>query len=205
MPGQGWYAPSLHPPPAGSPAGAARTSEEILALLRDGQTARDTVLGPMAEVVRHSTQYWTEADLRAVAQHLANLPPAPAGAGGSGGSDRDPAGAYGSAQAQTVRDQGARLYADHCADCHGPQGEGVAGAYPALAGNATVQHPDARNLAQVVRLGGFPPTTAAHPRPYGMPPQRLSDGELAALLTYLRQSWGHRAGAVTPLEILQWR
>ncbi len=187
MTAQGWYAPSLHPE-TGRPVAA----DETVALLKTGQTARGAVLGPMADVVLRSTQHWTDADLQAVADHLAQLPPTRPAA---------PADAAPAAQLALGR----QLYADRCADCHGDEGEGVAGAYPALAGNATVQQPGARNLVQVLHHGGFAPSTATNPRPYGMPPQMLSDAEAAAVASFVRQRWGHRASAVSELELRKLR
>ena len=184
MPLQGWTAPSLHPP-----ANAPGHAEELRALLRAGQTARSTVLGPMADVVYRSLQHWPEEDLAAVADYLAHLPPEPA-----------PAAAPADA-AQLER--GRLVYVAQCADCHGRDGEGAGLAYPALAGNPTVLQPDPRNLVQVLRFGGFAPTTAANPRPYGMPPVPLPEADTAAVLSYIRQSWGHRASAVSAMDVLK--
>jgi mono/diheme cytochrome c family protein len=63
------------------------------------------------------------------------------------------------------------------------------------------------NLVQRVLLGGFAPATAGNPRPFGMPPfvLQLKDKETAALLTYLRMSWGNRAPPVTELDVAQAR
>ena len=60
---------------------------------------------------------------------------------------------------------------------------------------------------QVVLGGGFAPTTAGNPRPYGMPPFAtvLSDDEVAVVLSYIRNAWGYRAGAVQPLDVQRWR
>lgn len=187
MPAQGWFAPSLHPV-----AGQPQARDEIVGLLRDGQTDRNAVLGPMAVVVLQSTQHWPEADLRAVAAYLGTLAP-------------DAAPPPAAPAPAAVQDLGRRLYGERCADCHGARGEGVPGVYPALAGNATVQQANIRNLVRVLRLGGFAPSTAAHPRPYGMPPQTLSDPQMAAVLSHVRQSWGNRAAAVTELDVLQSR
>jgi len=97
-----------------------------------------------------------------------------------------------------MAERGAKLYGDHCAQCHGDQGEGVAGAYPALAGNRAVTLPETSNLVQVVLGGGFAPATAGNPRPFGMPPfaTLLSDSDAAAVISYIRGSWGNRAGAI---------
>ena len=100
--------------------------------------------------------------------------------------------------------QGLSLYTTHCANCHGAQGQGAVGAYPPLAGNPTVLQPTAINLMLKVRQGGFSPTTAAHPQPYGMPPLDLSDAETAAVLSFIRQSWGNQAAMVTELDAWRW-
>jgi mono/diheme cytochrome c family protein len=181
------YAPPLNPV-----AGIAMPADEIVALLKAGQTARSSVLGPMAGVVFGSTQHWPDDDLRAVAEYIAALPPLPA----PPAADAAP---------PALMQAGQRVYDDRCADCHGAQGQGAPGAYPALAGNPTVQQPSVTNLVKLLHHGGFAPATAAQPRPYGMPPQMLTEDETAAVLTYLRQGWGHQASAVTPAQVLRLR
>jgi mono/diheme cytochrome c family protein len=51
--------------------------------------------------------------------------------------------------------------------------------------------------------GGYPPGTAGNPRPYGMPPFRLvlSNDEVAAVLTYARNSWGNKGGPVSSVDV----
>lgn len=187
MPGERWFAPSLHPRHDDTAAAG-----QTVTLLRDGIGPSGAVTGPMARVVLDSTQHWRPDDLAQAARYLASLPrrPAPAAAPAA-----DPA----------LMAAGGRLYADRCADCHGAAGRGVDGIYPALAGNPGVTQPSIRNLVQVLRHGGFPPSTAGNPRPYGMPPADLSDAEAAAVLSYLRQSWGHQASAVSALDVLKAR
>ncbi len=183
IPGQGWYAPSLHPP-----AGRAASAAEVVTLLRTGRNAHGSATGPMATVVRQSTQHWSEADLAAAAAYLATLAPSPA------------IPAPPRAPADTLA-RGERLYLDRCADCHGRDGRGAPGAYPPLAGNPSVLQRDPQNLVQVVRHGTFGPVTAAVPRPYGMPPQDLTEADTAALLTWVRQSWGNAAATVTAVDV----
>lgn len=102
---------------------------------------------------------------------------------------------------------GARLYGRHCADCHGDKGEGVGTAYPALAGNRAVRMAHVANLVQVVLRGGFAPSTAGNPRPFGMPPFQmvLGDKEVAAVITHIRSAWGNQAGEVTELDVARLR
>ena len=58
------------------------------------------------------------------------------------------------------------------------------------------------NPIRMVLNGGFPPGTDGNPRPYGMPPfaQRLSDDEVAAVVTYIRSAWGNRGTPVAARE-----
>jgi mono/diheme cytochrome c family protein len=188
IPVQNWYAPSLTSP---HEAGVgAWPQADVVALLKNGASAQASVAGPMAEVVQGSTQYLTEPDLAAMASYLAasEVPtPAPASA----------------PRATHADGRGARLYEQHCAQCHGDNGRGVPKAYPALAGNRAVLMKQTANLVQIVLNGGYPPATEGNPRPYGMPPfvLVLNDADLATLLTHIRQSWGNQASEVTPLEV----
>lgn len=86
---------------------------------------------------------------------------------------------------------GEGLYADNCAACHMPTGLGVKGAFPALAGNKLVTGSPAVLTTTVLNGRG------------GMPAFRdeLSDESLAAVLTYLRSSWGNKAAPLTPQTV----
>jgi mono/diheme cytochrome c family protein len=132
-----------------------------------------------------------------MAVYLKELPPA--------ASDNDPREVPRAPPA--LLGQGRRLYERHCVGCHGEQGQGVPGAYPALAGNRAVTMPVTANLVQMVLNGGYPPATRGNPRPFGMPPYAtlLSDAEVAAVLTYVRGSWENRAAPVTELAVAQQR
>lgn len=179
---------ALHPRAGATDDDVAQT----VALLRDGRNDRRSTLGPMALVVQGSTQHWQAADLAWAVRYLHSLPAQPV-----------PPAAPAANPAQLSA--GARLYTERCADCHGRDGAGVPGVYPALAGNPVVTQANLRNLVQVLRQGGFAPSTAGNPRPYGMPPSELSNEEIAAVLTYLRQSWQHQAPAASTLDVMQAR
>ncbi|MBC5782072.1 c-type cytochrome [Ramlibacter sp. USB13] len=195
IPMQNWYAPSLASP---TEAGVADWSiDAIVQLLATGASPRGTVLGPMAEVVLHSTQYLEPADLRAMAVFLKGLPQTP--------TDTDPREVP--RAAASVLERGGKLYERHCAACHGDQGQGVPGAYPPLAGNRAVMLANTSNLVQVILHGGFPPATRGQPRPFGMPPFAtvMSDADVAAVITYVRSSWNNRAAPVSELSVSQQR
>ena len=186
---QGWYAPALDDTAEGG-AGAWSTTE-MRDFLQKGSNARANASGPMAEVVAHSTQFLSDADANAIARYLqANMRPTP--------SPTVPA-----APTAGLTQQGSALYERHCAECHGKNGEGRAGAYPALAGNRAVTMARTDNLVQTVLQGGFAPATAGNPRPFGMPPfqLQLNDAQTAAVLTFIRNAWGNRAAPVSEFDI----
>ena len=194
IPVQNWYAPSLTAPDEASVA--EWDVQHIVDLMRSGVSARGAVMGPMREVVAGSTQYLSETDLRAMAAYLKALPQTAAAR-----APQDDA-------ARPAADSpGGKLYAQHCVQCHGEQGEGVAGIYPALAGSRAVTMRSPVNLVHMVLEGGFPPSTAGNPRPYGMPPFAtvLGNDEVAQLLSHVRGSWGNRGAPVSALDVTQLR
>ena len=189
LPMQDWYAPSLNSP---AEAGlAAWDTARVVQLLKTGQAPGASVMGPMAEVVLRSTQHLTDADLQAMAAYLRALPQTPP-------PKREPI--------QRDFEQMARgraVYDKRCADCHGDDGRGVAGIYPALAGNRAVTMDSAANVIVAIASGGYPPATPGNPRPFGMPPfgHDISTEDLAAVATYIRGSWGNEAAPVTPFDL----
>ncbi len=202
MPQPRWWAPGLV---AAAEAGVNGRIEDTVALLQTGINAHASAMGPMAEVVQNSTQHWTGADLRAAAVYLNSLatgtPAVQAQASKQSKAAPLPQGREPNLQ------RGTQLYEQHCAGCHGPQGEGAPGAYRPLAGNRAVTLASPTNLIRVVLEGGFAPATAGNPQPYGMPPfgQTFSDADVAAVLSHIRSAWGHRAAPVSELDVLQAR
>lgn len=201
MPMQDWYAPSLM---AADQAGVMHwPREDVVALLQTGVAPNASMAGPMAEVVAGSTQYWTEADLQATAAYLQSLPES---SKKSLSAQRTVA-----SQKPLLFDRGADLFTQHCATCHGEQGQGmkVEGnvALPALAGNRAVTMATTVNLVRILLAGGYAPSTAGNPRPFGMPPfvHVLGDSDIAAVTTYIRGAWGNQADAVSAADIVRQR
>lgn len=183
MPVQEWYAPNLSMQSGGELAGW--TQADLINLLKTGFSSKGSALGPMAEVVHNSTQYMTDADLAAIATYLASIP-----------APRVPK--ITAAPATNLK-QGQTIYVDHCEGCHGQQGEGVTGIYPALAGNSTVTDRFGSNAVRSVLLGGFVVSTHHNPEPYSMPSfaNDFDNEQVAAVVNYIRKSWGNNATAVT--------
>ncbi len=83
---------------------------------------------------------------------------------------------------------GQQLFLDNCSACHRPNGVGVKGAFPALVADP-IATGDAKAAAFRVLngRGGMPAFKTS-----------LSDETIASILTYVRSSWGNKAGPVTP-------
>lgn len=194
IPMQNWYAPDLSTRAHGGLEGWS--PRDIVALLKTGQSAKGAAFGPMAEVVAHSTQHLRENDLDAIATYLRALPPRPV-----------PSAHPNMLDVSDLLDRGGKLYAQQCASCHGKQGQGVAGVYPPLDRSIAVTEPTGINAIRMVLLGGFAPVTQANPRPYSMPPfaQTLSDADVAAVVSYIRQAWSNQAGAVSERDVAAYR
>ena len=91
---------------------------------------------------------------------------------------------------------GARLYAGNCVGCHQQNGEGIRGVYPSLAASPVVLGDPGPMAAWIVK-GRRPPVTPAGRYPTIMPQfVWLKPEDVAALLTYLRSSFGNHAPAV---------
>ena len=190
---QNWYAPALTVPGEGGVADW--DAQEIVTFLKTGVTPNAWVKGPMAEVVRDSTQYMTDADLHAMASYLKSPPRADEGERQT--QVPDPA----------FLARGAKLYNDHCAKCHGDAGEGVPLIYPKLAGSRAVAMDPPANLVRMVLGGGFSPSTPGNPRPYGMPPFAtvLSDDDISAVVTHIRTAWGNEGAMVSARDVYRYR
>lgn len=94
--------------------------------------------------------------------------------------------AFGQAQ------DGAQLYQQHCAVCHGDEGQGTVG--PPFAGNAALA--DANLVVRQVLYGG-----------QQMPPfgGTLDDAQVATVATHIRSSWGNAFGALSAEQVAKVR
>ncbi|MDI2057745.1 MULTISPECIES: cytochrome c [Bradyrhizobium] len=189
IPMQNWYAPSLT---SNKETGLGDwTIEEIVDYLRKGVSAKGAVYGPMAEVVYNSLQYLNDDDARAMAVYLKGL--------AQGGPPEKASTSLPSAESSLLLSFGKSIYDRDCASCHGATGQGMPPDYPPLAGNQSIQMVSAVNPIRMVLNGGYPPGTSGNPMPHGMPPfaQKLSDDEVAAVVTYIRTAWGNRGEPVS--------
>ncbi|MDC7818160.1 MULTISPECIES: c-type cytochrome [Pseudomonas] len=189
---EGWIAKSLrgdHKDGLGS-----WSEEQLVQFLKTGRSDRSAVFGGMSDVVVHSMQYMSEADLTAIARYLKSLP---------ANDPKDQPHLYDQQVAEALwkgddSQPGAAVYIDNCAACHRTDGQGYTRVFPALAGNPVLQSADATSLIHIVLKGGTLPATHSAPSTFTMPPfaWRLSDQEVADVVNFIRGSWGNQASAV---------
>jgi mono/diheme cytochrome c family protein len=98
---------------------------------------------------------------------------------------------------------GASVYSTNCSSCHQAQGQGVSGTFPPLAGNPAVTGPAAAVIT-IVKDGKSGPITVKGVSYNGQMPSwkaTLSNDDIAAVVTYIRSSWGNHASAVTAAQV----
>ena len=90
--------------------------------------------------------------------------------------------------------RGEKVYAANCVACHQANGKGVPGSFPALDGGPLVLGPKAGQIDIVMHGKNAMPAWAPV----------LSDTEIAAVITYTRNSWSNKAAEniVQPAEIV---
>jgi mono/diheme cytochrome c family protein len=187
IPGMGWYAPPL------DRVRLARFSaDDLAAYLRSGTAPQGTAYGPMAEVVYTSLRWLHADDARAMTAYLMSLPGRP--------QETPPAA---DAVSAGGNGDGASIYREHCADCHGRDGRGKPGRFPPLVDSVAARAPDATDAVRMILYGAVAPTTPGNPHPYSMPPfvQTLASGEVAAVANYIRASWGGRPPDLSAADV----
>lgn len=192
-----WYAPNITSDPVGGIGGWSQA--EIVSYLKTGQVdGRAQAAGGMAEAVTHSLSHLTQSDLEAIAAYVRTIAPvadpnAKRAAFSFGAPLRLEPGLRG-ARALWNAD-GAALYSGLCASCHGSTGSGTGDrAYPSLLNNSTVGAARPDNLVAVI-LNGVDRTVGGN---HVLMPsfgegsfvQPLSDQQIAAVATFVRQKFG---------------
>ncbi len=152
-----------------------------------------------AETINLSTSQLNDDDVRGIAVYLKDQPGDPFAASAH---SNQTAAAPAAAPDQNVMKVGAQIYADECSGCHTPNGKGVPGLFPSLNGAPSVQQTDPGSLLHVVLRGALSVATAKAPTGPEMPAFEwlLNDDQIAAVLTYIRNSWGNSAPAVSAGE-----
>jgi mono/diheme cytochrome c family protein len=148
----------------------------------------------MAEVVASSTSKISDEDIQAIAVYLKDLPvgaPEPAV----------------TAPPQAQMTEGEAIYKGACVACHEADGSGAPRIYPPLPGNANLQSADPSSTLRIILDGAQTLTTARAPNTGSMPAYRdqLTDRQIAAVASYIRNAWGNAAPAVEPDQVAKAR
>ena len=175
---QSWYAPNITSSKQYGLGGWDDAS--LLQYLHGGgDMRRGAPFGPMKEVVDDSLSRLPAADVRDIVAYLRTVP----------AQEIAPTAVADAASTA----EGATVFAQNCARCHGASGAGVSNNFPNLAHNEALGGARPGDVISMV-LGGFPPW---HPNQSAMPAfgATLSDQQIAAVTNYVRTSWGNNGAA----------
>jgi mono/diheme cytochrome c family protein len=201
---ENWHAPSLR---GDFETGLlAWTQDDIVVYLKTGRTARVAATKMMTGVIEKSTQFLTDDDLRAIAEYLKTLPPHVYKSKTMANTSlhaRSDSTATRALRTGAFGIRGARVYLDNCNSCHGSDGAGARETFPNLVKNETVEAHDPASLIHIVLSGSSMPSTQAAPSAPAMPDfgWRLTDADVADVLSFVRGGWGNNAPAVTGREV----
>ena len=186
-----WSAPNLTNVPNGLQSWSL---DDVADYLKKGRNSLVETHGPMNEVILNSTRHLTDADVRAMAVYLKELP-------GDEGS-------LGKAASAKVLKEGERLYNLNCGTCHQPNGLGdnAHDGGARLVGNPLVQASNPASLINVI-LYGPRVTDLGEKRWKDMTgfAEKLADEDIAAIASYMRNAWGNVGGEVTNEQVFQQR
>lgn len=167
------------------------SDEDVAAYLKTGLNDVVETFGPMNEVILNSTRHLTDDDVNAMTAYLKSLP----------AHEDDP----GPVADTSVLGMGRTVYNLHCGTCHLPTGLGDEESAPRLAGGSLVVQ--ASNPASLINVILYGPELPDPPLPTKRRKRMeefqylLTDGEVAAVATYVRSNWGNNSGLVTEKQV----
>jgi len=189
---QGWFAPNITDDLA---RGLGRWSvADVITYLKNGHNRFVGASGPMAEEIANSSSRMSATDLAAIAVYLKDQPGATVSTRALAASDP-----------QMVA--GAAIYRDLCSACHAQDGSGVDYLVPNIALASSVSSTEPTSLLRVVIHGAETVATQKEPTAPAMPAfgWQLTDAQIAAVTTFVRNSWGHAAPALSASDVHKMR
>ena len=102
---------------------------------------------------------------------------------------------------------GAGVYLAYCAKCHGADGHGTPDKAPPLAGSTLTLSADPTSVLRLVVEGSASPQTAGGGAPRKMPGfhTKLTDSEVAQVVSFVRGAWGNNAAPIAPADVTRLR
>lgn len=187
----GWRAKSLRGEAQGLQSWSAA---DIALFLKTGRTDKVAAFGAMADVVEHSTRYFTDDDLGSIAAYLKQLPPV---------QGKLPVFAAKADNTTTALldgrydSRGAVIYMEQCVVCHRADGQGMPRIFPALAGNSAVFAQNPQSIIQITLEGGKMPGNDHDAMAFAMPGfNHLSDRDITDVINFIRTAWTNQAPAI---------
>lgn len=98
-------------------------------------------------------------------------------------------------------ERGKRIYFASCFACHGQDGEGIPGVFPPVADSDYLMADKDRAIRVILKGLTGPITVNGKPYNSAMPPQDLTDQQVADVLTFVMNGFGNRGEDVTPAEV----
>lgn len=199
----GWYAQPLRNTTETNGAGLLGWSgKDIVDYLKTGRNKHTAAFGAMTEVVANSTQYLSRQDLASIAVYLKSL-------GDSPGVVTAAAPPVSSETATlvlrqgSVNQRGAMVYLNNCNACHRSDGQGAQRTFPTLARSSSVAAINPTSLIRIVLQGSAMAHTQEAPSQLAMPGfgWRLTDDNVADVVSFIRSSWGNQAAGVSAGEV----
>lgn len=190
---QNWFAPSLR---NSKVHGLGNWSEkDIVSYLKTGSNRLTVASGPMAEAINASFQYFHDDDLVAMANYVKSLP------------DHGVAKPKSIDAANPQMINGKKVFIDNCIACHVINSEGISSMIPAFKDNGTIQGQSSESMTHILLNGSQGAITRFNPTGAAMPAfaWKLTDTQIADVLTYIRNEWGNAAQAVSPKEVKEMR
>jgi mono/diheme cytochrome c family protein len=168
--------------------------QDIAEYLQSGRNTKSHAGQLMSQVVTNATSKMSDADVRAMAVYLKDLP---AGGAEPKVTPFSPAQMTG----------GKKLYDGACVACHEQDGSGAPRVYPPLPGNANLQSADASSTLRIILDGAQTVMTPRAPNKGSMPAyaDKMTDQQIADVTNYIRNAWGNAAPEVTADQVAKAR
>jgi mono/diheme cytochrome c family protein len=201
----GWYAPNITPDKSGI---GDWSQSDLVTYLKTGHlVGKAQAAGAMAEAVENSFSLMTDDDLNAIAAWVKQVPAIPTALPGKavqpppGGSDINTIFTGQGTLTDSSTTDGAKLYENACASCHGHEGQGTDdNFYPALTRNRAVSALGAQNLVMVIVEGIQRKTSDTD---ISMPAfaEQLSNAQIASVSNYVRSRFAGINDVVTAQDV----
>ena len=98
--------------------------------------------------------------------------------------------------------RGKEVYSTQCMSCHQPNGEGLSGVYPPLAGSDHLTKEQEKSISIILKGQNEEITVKGQKYSVPMPAMNsLTDQQIADVLNYIGHGWGNQFNTITPAQV----